>query len=428
MRRQVGEDYALVAVPPPKRDKGVAFLASVVLAIPTALVFFATGMALGTRYGFVNLLVAVVLVSVLVSFFGVLLSAYSAHSGLDSDLLSIPAGFGKRGSAVTSLIYSMNFIVLYAIESQIILQSVQSVFPWMSPFVVIAAVSLVLVAATWFGISIVSAVMSMTLPIFVISLLILIWQLSSENAHSAIVEARGLGAFGVLACAGVLMVFIVNATVAADVGRFLSPERRGLGVLLLGVLPQVLSLGGSVMLGAWFGIAFGYSSPGLLFVEMLGLWGLLAVLVSQSRINIVNLYSGSLSLSNYGVRGLGIRPGRHLWLVVSAFLGASLALFMNGPDFLGILAFESAFTCSWVGVLAAVIVRRKLLTTTIELEDCAVFDWLGIRALSLALAASVPLSLGFFGPTGTASAPFVALIIAVMSVVATRDDKWVCSQ
>src|SRR4051794_21914239 len=114
------EDHALEPVPGADRRRGVFSLFSVTLAIPSALVFFAVGGALGQAYGTPALVTGLVVAAVIIGTAGWILTSFAARTGLDSDLISIRAGFGQAGSAITSAIYSVNFVVLYTLEMGIV--------------------------------------------------------------------------------------------------------------------------------------------------------------------------------------------------------------------------------------------------------------------------------------------------------------------
>src|SRR5664280_2880009 len=108
---------------------------------------------------------------------------------------------------------------------------------------------------------------------------------------------------GTLSATAVLMAFVVNATVAADVGRFLPPSSRRAGAISMGIVLQLVSFFGTTLIGAWFSYRLGTpQDPGTYFVDLLGPWGVVLVTVTQFRINAINAYAGSLALSNFFAR------------------------------------------------------------------------------------------------------------------------------
>lgn len=423
------EDFALEPVPSSER-RGLAFLFSATLGIPSALVFFAVGGALGQTYGTVALVTGVIVASVIIGGAGIVLTSFAARSGLDSDLISIRAGFGLAGSAITSVIYSVNFVVLYTLETGIIASAVHAQypgFPKVALFVLVAAVVLTL---TWYGISSLGKAMSLTLPLFLVLIVVAATQVGSAehgSFWSYVPAGSSIDATAWLSVLAALLAFIVNATVAADIGRFLRPAQRRAGVLLFGGVLQVIAFGGATLLGAWFSFRLGGNSqPGAYLVSLMGGWGLLCVLLSQIRINMINAYSGSLSLSNFGARGLGRRPGRHVWMVGLVAVSSGLAMFDIASQLVQILTFEAVFVMAWVATLVAYIVCFDLDTSREgsrqDLSDSPNADPVGIGALAAALAVATPLAFGVGGELGSVLAPLTAMVVSPVCVVVLR--RW----
>jgi purine-cytosine permease-like protein len=423
------EDYALDAVPDSSRRPGAAALFSVTLAIPSALVFFAVGGALGQTYGTAALITGLIVAAVIIGVAGWILTSFAARSGLDSDLMSIRAGFGKAGSAITSAIYSVNFVVLYALELAIISSAMHSRFPGIPDAALFAVVGVIVLALTWYGISGLARAMTISLPIFLVLMIIAVTQVHAHASGSFWSYApphTRIDATAWLSVLAALLAFIVNATVAADVGRFLRPERRRVGAFLFGGVLQVITFGGATLLGAWFSFQLGGSAePGAYLVELLGGWGIVCVLLSQIRINMINAYSGSLSLSNFGARGLGVRPGRHIWMAALIVVGSVLALIDISPQLVKILSFEAVFVMAWVSTLIAYIICFNIDTPAaarLSLDEMPRINVVGLGSLAAALAISVPLALGAAGDLGQALAPLTAMLTAPIGVFALR--RW----
>ena len=397
-----------------------------ILGIPSALVFLSVGGALEQAYGTVAVITALVVASAIIGYAGWVLTSFSARSGLDSDLMSIPAGFGRRGSAITSAIYSANFVILFALEDSIISSALRSRYPGIPRSLVLIALGVVVLMLVWRGVSSMTPVMVLSLPVFVV----LVGVASSHATRgtapagsfwSYSPEKVQLNTTGWLSALAVLLAFIVNATVAADVGRFLPERRRRAGAVLFGGLLQVVSFGGATLLGAWLSWRLGGSSnPGLYLPALLGVWGLACVVVSQTRINLINAYSGSLSLSNFGARLFGVRPGRHIWMTGLVSAATVLAMSNIYEHLLGVLTFEAVFVMAWVGALVGYIVVRKPhvdRSSPENLDLAPSVNPVGLSALGLALAAATPLAFGTAGTLGQALAPLCAFLIAPVGVV-----------
>jgi hypothetical protein len=414
-------------------------LVGVLFGIPSALVFFSVGGALGMQYGTTALVTGVAVASVIIGVATWHLVRFAACTGLDSDLMSIVAGFGRAGSAVTSLIYSANFLVLFALEDSIVESAVRARFPSFPRAVIVVGLGVVVLFAAWRGVGRIGKVMLFTLPVF--GLLLLATCVKAAHASHIATWSLGLPTHAVtattwLSVLAALLAFIVNGTVAADVGRFLPAKRRQSGAVLLAVVLQLASLGGATLLGAWLAShTHGDTNPGAYFVSLLGGWGLICVLTSQGRINVINAYSGSLSLSNAGLRGLAIRPGRHVWLAGVVIVGSLLALTNIYEHLVGVLTFESVFVMAWVAVMVSYILAfdvESRISRTRPLDGAPRLNLVGISALVTALAVSIPLAFGAGGSLGDALAPLASAATATLVVsgcaLAVRRRSVVVSQ
>lgn len=426
-----GEDYSLQHVPAGRRHSHLLSLLGVTLAIPTALAFLAVGGALELVYGTPTLLLSLALASIAIGFAGVVLTQFASLSGLDSDLMSARVGFGQLGSAVTSLIYSANFVILFAVEDSIIVSAVQSRFPTVPRLVLLCAVGIFLLLTTFRGVAALTRLMRWTSPIFVILVGYLLIRASERHEHihrfwsfngSA---GTSLSIAGTAAAVAPLMAFIVNATVSADVGRFLPPEHRKRGGWLLGIGLQVTSFFGAALLGAWLAFRLNLGAdPGSYLVQLLGTYGVIYVLVSQIRINAVNAYAGSLSLSNFAARLFKIRPGRQVWLAFLIALGSALAQTNLYAHLLSVLTFEAVFVVAWVAALVAYILRHRLfLDASVEmlsLDTAPLVQIDGCVALLFSVVIAAPFAFGVYGRTGISAAPWIAAVVAALSI-------WLCS-
>lgn len=416
------DDFALEAVPPQHQAPSTASLFSVMLGIPSALVFFAVGGALGQAYGTVALITALVVAAVAIGTAGWILTSFASRTGLDSDLMSIRAGFGTQGSALTSAIYSVNFVILFAIEAEIIASAVRAELPAVPRVVVLLVAGLVVLALAWGGISWIATAMTVTLPAFVG---LMAWAIV-DAAHkpapggSFWTHAPAVGSVSAtawLSALAALLAFIVNATVAADVGRFLAPAGRRRGAFLFGAVLQVLCFGGATLLGAWFAFRLrGESNPGAYLSGLLGGFGVACVLLSQGRINLINAYSGSLSLANLGARGLGVRPGRRTWMVLLVCVATLLALTHLSDHIVSVLTFEAVFVMAWVFALVTYVVRFDPAPHE-PLERAPRFEPVGLVALVATLSVATPLAFGAAGELGKALAPLIAMVLAPLGVL-----------
>lgn len=419
------EDFALQQVPRSSRSPDTPSLFAVLLAIPSALVFFAVGGALGQRYGTFALLTGLCVASVIIGCAGWILTSYACRTGLDSDLISIRAGFGQKGSGVTSALYSVNFVVLFAIEASIIASAMHHEAPAIPRAVVLLGLAVLVLLLAWWGVASLARVMTATLPLFLVFLVLAFVEAGGAPAPGesfwSYSPSSHLDTTAWLAVLAALLAFIVNATVAADVGRFLKPERRRVGAFLFGGVLQVASFGGATLLGAWFSWRLGgATSPGVYLPGLIGGLGLACVMLSQLRINLINAYSGSLSLSNFAARLFDWRPGRHVWMIVLVVVSTAIAMGRVSDHLVEVLTFEAIFVMAWVSTLISYIAvfdsgpRRR----DRPIDDYPAMNPVGMAALAATLAVAIPLAFGLGGELGRALAPLVAIVIAPPCVIA----------
>ena len=429
-RRELGgirrEDYALADVPDWYRGYGLISLFSVLLAIPSALVFLAVGGGLEVAYGTRALLWGLVITTIIVSLVGFVLVYAASTSGLDSDLMTIVAGYGYRGSAVTSLIYGVNFLILYSLENAIIVNAVHARFTHIATWPIQIGIGCVLAICVWYGLHRLTRLMLLTGPValgLVIWLLLKVGHPVSDFWSKGGVDHHGIG-IGILQVVAALLAFIVNATVGADVGRFVPPARRAAGGVLLGVGLQLFAFFGATLVGAWLAVQLhGDSNPGSYIVDILGFAGLVYIIVIQVRINSINVYSGSLAFSNFGARALRLSPGRQYWLVGLILCGSILTLTSIYAHLLGVLTFESVFVMAWVMSVAGFLVKRRFWALPAQpwfgrqglVEEISPR---GFAALVLALTVLTPMAFGALGNNGKAWAPVVSGAVALCAAFA----------
>ena len=81
-----------------------------------------------------------------------------------------------------------------------------------------------------------------------------------------------------------------------------------------------------------------------------GIGGALSML-TQVRINVTNIYSSSLSLSNFFENVLNFKPGRRFWVVVAGVTAMILMLGGITDHLDNALTFQGVFLMSWAAIL-----------------------------------------------------------------------------
>ncbi len=431
------EDYALRYVPAGYRRWGPASLTGVMLGVATAMFFLAWGGELATAYGTVNTFIGMVLGTVFIGGLAFLLARISSATGLDSDLITRGSGFGFMGSAFTSLIYSFNFLMFFAFEGTIMSTAVHDRWPAIPEWLLYLVIGLVFIPLTWWGMTVVNWLMWVTIPIYLgflgwtvylaaISTTALpFW--SYHPAHPTS-PAAGPALLQVLAA---VLALTSQATIAADFGRFIPAKQRTWGAFAVGFVSQLLTFCGLTMLGAWLTLRFGGSTnPGAYLATLMGVWGVLFVVVTQLRINVTNVYSGSLAYANFFCRVFHITPGRHYWVILTAACGTALMFGGIFSHLNAVLTFEGVFVMAWImAITSDIVINKKLLRLSpanflYKRAHTYRFNPVGVGALVGGLVVGLPLAFGIEGPFGQTLAPFlsggIAFVLAPVIAAATR--------
>ncbi|WP_052067835.1 purine-cytosine permease family protein [Rhodococcoides fascians] len=430
------EDYAQDRVPLEYRTWSTVSLFGVMFGITTAMFFLSWGGTLVYTFGTKNLVIGMTIASLAVGTLAFFWCRRASETGLGADLLTRSTGFGYLGSAVTSLIYTFTFLMFFAFEGAIMANAIHAQWESIPKWAIYLVSGLIFVPLTWFGMRIMNVLMWVTLPVYVVFLVITIvmaartdstidfWSYSGDGSFSG---AAGPGLLQVLAAA---MAVVSQVTISADLGRFIPPKRKNSGAFLVGFLAQVLTFGGCTILGGWLTLRFGESDPGVYLAAIMGVWGVLFVIVTQIRINVTNVYSGSIVYSTLFKRLFGFAPGRHWWVVLTAVLGTALMFGDIYSRLNQVLTFEAVFIIAWVmAVVAHMTVVQKVLglagpESPYHKHELPAFNPVGLISIGVALVVSVPLAFGLAGSLGITLAPFISgaisFVLVPLVAIATR--------
>jgi type IV secretory pathway VirB2 component (pilin) len=156
-------------------------------------------------------------------------------------------------------------------------------------------------------------------------------------------------------------------------------------------------------------------------LQLMGLWGLLFVWATQTRINTANYYLATLNMQAFFGR-FGIRGSYLLWAVVVGVIVYGLMLADVFSYLLKALAYQGIFVVAWVGVALAQIVYGS--NDEGALERSPAFNPVGLMAWFAATALGL-LLMWTGGVSGSFSAPStVALAFGLQAGLAYR-HQWV---
>lgn len=424
------DDFSLEKVPLEGRTLGWLSITNVTLGVATAMLFMQMGSLMAISFGSVNALLAEIYATLVAGCLGVGICYFAAKSGLNVNLLARGGGFGYIGASITSLIYALNFIMYCAIEGSIMAFAVHEYLPFIPVWVLMVVFGLLVIPLNWFGIKQLDKLQKWSIPLFILLLgagFILALNMTPKiagNVWTYLPKGATVGGAGLLACIGIMNGLVgIMALLVSDYARFIKKEEFKIGVFAVGFIPQLVCFFIMGIIGIWFGVRMGEENPGIYFVQILGIGGALFTILTQLRINITNLYSGSLSLASFFENVFKFKPGRTFWVVFVSV--AAIVLMLGGVlDHLGsLLTFQGVFLLAWAAVLVSdAIVVKKLLNigpNYFEHRQEYLYGWNPVGVLSLIISSVIGsfAAFGYFGVFLQNVAAFFAAIIAFILTI-----------
>ncbi|WP_419960435.1 purine-cytosine permease family protein [Psychrobacillus sp. BM2] len=427
---EIDKDYSLEKVPRSQRNMGWLSITNITLGIATAIFYFQMGSVMALQFGALNAIISSIYAIIVAGILGTFISYLSAKSGMNVNLLSRGGGFGYIGASLTSFLYATNFIMYCAFEGLILVSAVHTFFPNLHEWALIIFFGFIVIPLNWFGIKQLDRIQKWSLPIFVIFLITAIVisfytpSVFEGPFWTYLPEGVQVGGQALLLCIGVQHgIMGLTALIASDYARFLKPKDIKLGSVAIGFVPQIICFGIMGGLGIWFGVRLGEPNPGVYIVMLLGIGGALFTMLTQLRINITNIYSSSLSLSNFFENIFKFTPGRRFWVVVSGI--SAIVLMLGGiVDHLDTaMTFQGVFLLSWASILVtdALIVKKALKIGQRYYEDRQeyLYKWnpVGVVALIMSSGLGTFAALGYMGTFLQSTAAFFAAILAAILTV-----------
>lgn len=430
LQEEEKDDYSFDKVPEEKRNMGWFSVTNITFGIATAIFYFQTGSVMALQYGAMNAIISAIYAIVIAGVLGTVIAYLSAKSGMNVNLMS-RQGFGYIGASLTSLIYASNFIMYCAFEGMILVSAVHAFFPAIPLWLLIIVFGSIVIPLNWFGIKQLDKLQKWSLPIFFIflfAIIIVAANIPSQfDGHfwSYMPEGVQIGGTALLLCIGMQHgIMGLTALIASDYARFLKPKDIKLGSIMIGFIPQVFCFGVMGLLGIWFGVRLAESNPGIYIVTILGLGGVLFTMLTQLRINVTNIYSASLSLSNFFENVFHFKPDRRFWVVVSGVV--SIALMLGGIlDYLGsAMTFQGVLLMAWAAILVtdALVVKKllKIGPKEYEARQEKLYKWnpVGVAPLIISSVLGTIAALGYMGTFLQNTATFFGAVLASFLTIA----------
>jgi cytosine permease len=441
------EDYALRQVPPTWRYPWSSLVVSL-LGGATSGFFLAFPGDLAHQFGLGNVLIGMIYALILQTILNYVFVKAATRTGLSADLMSRGLALGFDGAAWTTIVYWFTWLTFFSIEGQILGDAINAQFgiPKWGAYIIVGGGSLPLVL---YGFQFLYQFQRWTLYAYALAMIALIVKVFSTPHLGTIISSgfassgsvSGLGFLGVIAAYNGL---IGNVTLGhVDVARLGATSKSLLkgskkGMLWFSLIPY--SLAAYVvfgLLGLLFWLVTKSNNPGAYFVSLLGIVGFLLVIITQLRINLINAYSGSISLANFFSK-FNFLPGRSFWAIVMVVMGTAM-MFGNVLSNLGkILTFEGVFLAAWIGVIFSdLVVNRGIFQfgpqkgQFIEYRRALVKNWNFVGVVPMIIATIVGSTLvfgganGMFGGTVTEYlASFITFVLAgIGTIILGRWDR-----
>jgi signal transduction histidine kinase/CheY-like chemotaxis protein len=452
---QTLEDYALRFTAHGARRMSLFRVSNTALGAISFLACEAIGGALTLAYGFDNTMTAIVSVGILIFLTGLPIGYYASKYGVDVDLLTRGAGFGYIGSTITSLIYASFTFLLFSVEAVIMALALEMWFG-MPLWIAYILCALVVIPIVTYGIRIISRLQVWTQPIWLVlqaAPLIYIATGDAQTLHDWTTftgsQSHGVSGFNLLLfglAASTLLSFLPQIGEQADYLRFLpSPkdgslkQRLAWWAALLPSGPGWIFIGAVKLVAGSFlavlalkhGVPYEHAAePTQIFrvaFEQMSLSPRAAIVVTgifvitcQLKINVTNVYAGSIAWSNFFSRLTHSHPGRVVWVVFNVLLALLLTELGIFSAIEKILGLYSNLAVAWIGALVADLVINKPLGLSpkgIEFRRAHLYDVnpVGVGAMLLSILLSTTAYFGLWGASVQALAPFVGLAVALVA-------------
>lgn len=442
------EDYSLEPVPAEVR-RPWRELAAVGAGIGSSLAVLLTGGLITYMAGFWMGMLAAFIAFLVSTFFSVSLGIISFRDGYSSNIISRAYAFGTRGSALGSLIWAFMIIGFLGMESVLIGNSLLFYFNIESTFTVKLVFYLIMtgiwIVLSLFGNKLVSRVAEIMIPLLFLMLLFMVFLLMNKGSfidaitHGILVPNVTLGQGFAVALNATVVLAGLLAIVVSDFTRFARSKKD---VVKVSVVSNFALYGVTMVFGAiitYFGyqITLDYfteqgmsaeaammaaiTNPGIMLVLGGGIWGLLTIIFSQSKVQVGNSYEGALALVNLFDTGFNWRPGRAV-MVVLANIISLVFIFGNILHYIeAFLTFGSVLLCVWVTIVLTdyYIIRGKLKAGKQGIENLAdipSFNWKGLITLVVStVIGMVFYQMNWFGIPFLISTPIALVLYTALS-------------
>ncbi|MFD1812699.1 purine-cytosine permease family protein [Rhodococcus gannanensis] len=431
LERAAAEDYSLHIVPLSWRT-GRLGVSMAWFGLMSAMFWVVVGSTVTLSVGTVDTIIGIALSAVTYGAINSVAARYAARTGTSVSLFS-RALFGRAGSAFAAALFGITITYYVVAEGAIVASALHAYLPALP----IAVCGLIVVlyqaplamrgVTTWLD-----KINGLLLPLYLLGLVgSVVWAVarygySNDWLTYEPAEAVDFGVPGWWFAFTVYMGVWVVTMMAWDFARFGRPEDAQFnGRVTFGTPFYVMTLLVNAVVGMFLAHtieiegALNEESAILGIVAMMGFWGLLWVVVSQTRVNTGNFYLASTNLQNFFARAFKLTLPRVFWLAVVAVVVYVMMLTNVLSWILQALSYQGVIIVSWVAIamthIALTSTGKGNALATAEfrpgrvpaVNPAGMFAWGVSSVVGIAMVA-------FGGTSGTVWAPPVSCVLAAV--------------
>ncbi|MGY2438229.1 purine-cytosine permease family protein [Pseudomonas sp. SDO52101_S400] len=400
-------------------------------AVCSAMFYIVVGASLALSFGARNALIGMVLSVISYGVVNSVLSRFAMRSGWSVALFSSVL-FGRTGACLATLIFFSTAIYYAVFEGSVIAVALnhlypELVYPLAALLVVLYSVPMILGSVQhWLD-----KLNGVLLPVYLGGLLVAVGMSISRYGYQPQWLDFGPAApatFGWWDCFVAYMGVWILMLFTFDYARFGKPQdaqyhgRWNFGMPFYAVTFLLNGAAGIYLVSSIpHEGALNEVSVVMAILQLMGLWGLLFVWATQTRINTANYYLATLNMQAFFGR-FGIRGSYLLWALVVGVIVYGLMLADVFSYLLKALAYQGIFVVAWVGVALAQIVYGS--NDEGALERSPAFNPVGLMAWFAATALGL-LLMWTGGVPGSFSAPATVVLAFGLQAGLAYRHRWV---
>lgn len=428
LERAASEDYSLHIVPLSWRT-GRLSVAMAWFGLMSAMFFVVVGATIALTVGTVNSLIGIGLSVVVYGVINSTAAKFANRTGTSVSLFSRVV-FGRAGSSFAAALFGITITYYVVAEGSIVASALHAYFGALPVAFWALVVVLYQAPLAWRGVATwLDKLNGVLLPLYLLGLVgSVVWAIAEYGYTNEWLtytpeSAHHLGVPGWWYAFVIYMGVWVVTMMAWDFARFGKPKDAGFNAnVTFGTPFYVVTLLVNAMVGIFLAQtisiagALSEESAILAVVGLMGIWGLLWVLVSQTRVNSGNFYLASTNFQNFFARTLKFSMPRTFWLAIVAVI-VYLMMLTNVLSWITVsLQYQGVLIVGWVAIALTHIgwmKLRKLRADSLEFRPGRVpaVNPAGVSAWGLSSLVGI-LMVALGGALGGVWAPPAAFLIA----------------